>query len=241
MSPVCRFLVFTSVFGLNSVVALGAESKQPKPDSGDVWDDVDSADSSESARSGQKFGLGLLYTPASDFVLSSGVYGASYLSSKLQVGARYIGGSKKLDVSETQGTTTYYATATLTGYLFDIDARYFVGNSFNILGGLGFRSANIKYSIEDRATTSVSGNITISSIVLPISIGNSWTWSNGFSIGCDWLGVQVPLSGSTKSSLSGTLSADTAKKLNEDLVNTGDKLAKTTSLTLLLTHLAWAF
>jgi hypothetical protein len=76
---------------------------------------------------------------------------------------------------------------------------------------------------------------------LPVFIGNHWTFDSGFTIGCDWVGDMIALSGSAKSSMDGNLDNETIKTFNQEFLDLGDSLAHKSSLTLFLTSIGWAF
>jgi hypothetical protein len=194
---------------------------------------------SAKARSLHKISAGPLYTPLSDYMLSYGAKIGMNQGTDLQFHLNYLGGSKSISETAIDSSGTWESSAKLTGMYLSADARYFLGNSFNLSSGLGYRAATVDYTISGPAT--VSGKIDISSIVIPFFLGNIWSFDNGLYLGCDWVGVLIPISGSTKSSISGTLTSTQSKSLNDSLVSTGDSLSKRTSITLLLTHLGWAF
>lgn len=214
-------------------------TKSPKKDSEAAGSEPESApgdDTSASVRAAQSYEALAHYTPASDFVLQ---YGASFgkaLKPNLRLGLTYLGGSKS--VSSSIGTTTMEAS--LSGMAVYGYARYYFGNSFNAFSGLGYRSAIINYKIAG-GTFSLDGKLNIQSVTIPLFLGNAWTWKNGLTIGCDWIGAFVPIGGSAKSTLDGNLTSSESDELNQDIVDLGNKLAKTTTLTLLLTSIGLAF
>jgi len=209
--------------------------------------DPDSAEpsgsnSSNSIRKTQSANAELLYTPLSDYVLSYGVGGSYNLKPNLALGVQILAGSEILKFSAADQTATAYGSAKLQGTAGYIYGRYFFGNSFNMMTGLGVRSATVKYHIEESSLKlAVDGKIDIQSIALPVFIGNRWTFKSGFTIGCDWVGAFVPLSGSAKSSLSGNLPNELISDLNKSFLSVGEGLAHKSSLTAFLTSLGWAF
>jgi len=209
--------------------------------------DPDSADpsfsnTSKAIRKTQAANVELLYTPLSDYVLSYGVGGSYNLKPNLALGVHILAGSETLKFSGANQTATAYGSAKLQGTAGYVYGRYFFGNSFNMMTGLGVRSAKVKYHIEESSLKlAVDGKIDIQSIALPVFIGNRWTFKSGFTIGCDWIGVLVPLSGSAKSSLSGNLPNELISDLNKSFLSVGEGLAHKSSLTAFLTSLGWAF
>ena len=200
--------------------------------------------SSTNARKIKHLSLGLEVTPASDYMLTYGLSGEYHSSSKLLVGASLLTGTKSKTIDDTQGGFGASASAKLTGTAFLVTGRYFFGNSFNLTSGLGYRTASINYTISVASSLSninIDGKLEIQSIVVPLFIGNRWSWKSGFSLGCDWIGIMVPVTGSSKGSVSGTLSSSDASSINDEFVALGNSLAKQASATLLLTTLSWAF
>lgn len=202
----------------------------------------ESNSNSRSARGYGKVGADLLYTPASDFILSYGASGSYSMSSDLQVGGFFLLGNESKSFGQSDSTSSLTLDAKYSGFAAAATGRYFFGsNSFNVMSGLGYRTAKIDYTIVDSTSTlNMDGSLSIQSVILPLFIGNRWSWPGGFTLGCDWIGVMIALSGSAKSELSGKDSGLT-KLLNDKILEEGDRLAKTNSLTLLLTSIGWAF
>ena len=200
------------------------------------------SDSSERARDIRKNGVGILYTPLSDFVLKYGATGFHSLSPKLQLSFNFLTGTEDLakKIGETDSIAILKADA--SGMAIYGAARYFFGNSFNAAGGLGYRTAEIKYLFDDKLSAAyLEGSLSASSVVLQLSIGNHWQWSNGFFIGCDWLAAMVPLSSSAKSEANGNLGTAAVQELNDFATEAAEGLAKATSLHLLVTQVGYSF
>ena len=193
---------------------------------------------SHMARTKHPHSAALLYTHLSDFILSYGASGAYGVSPDLQVGGLFLMGSKSKDYSE---TSTIKSSAKYTGSAFSLYGRYFIGNSFNMFSGLGYRQAKVTYSIQDTSGIKLDGTLSIQSVVIPLFLGNAWTWGSGFTLGVDWIGMFLAVSGSAKSELSGNLDSTILKSFNDSFVTEGDRLAKSNSLTLFLTTVGWAF
>jgi hypothetical protein len=66
--------------------------------------------------------------------------------------------------------------------------RQFIFNSFNISGGLGYKTVNIsgKKTIEQLGELEING--TASAIFGSVALGNHWTLDSGLVIGVDWYG-----------------------------------------------------
>jgi hypothetical protein len=194
-------------------------------------------DDSRTNRADQGHGYSLLYTPLSDFLLQ---YGAQiYLARgpSLQIGFLVLTGSEVKETEDVRGKVIFGGS----GVSLSIHGRYFLGNSFNILGGLGYRSAALKLEVEDKVLGTVEGDLKVQSAIIPIFIGNQWTWKSGFTFGVDWIGAWIPVSRKTQASFKGDLPKQDLDELTDMSLDIGDGLSKTTSLTLFLTSIGWAF
>jgi hypothetical protein len=76
------------------------------------------------------------------------------------------------------------------GYSFEVHYRKFFGNSFYVAGGVEQRHVTIEggdsWGSEDY---SFDGDST----ALGVVVGNQWHWQS-FFLGCDWVGITVPVS-----------------------------------------------
>jgi hypothetical protein len=89
-------------------------------------------------------------------------------------------------------------SCSVSGQSLGLGIKNFIANSFYYTGSLNYRQ--IEYSeaenfgsIYDYAYD-FSGNATTGDF----SIGNQWHWQN-FTLGCDWIGLSVPLASSIDS------------------------------------------
>jgi hypothetical protein len=78
-------------------------------------------------------------------------------------------------------------------------------------------------------------------VIVPLFVGNQWTWPGGFTLGVDWIGAWIPLSGQTQVSMTGGLPEKDLEELTNWILKANDGLSKKTSLTLFLTSIGWAF
>lgn len=91
-----------------------------------------------------------------------------------------------------------FSKGTLPYFFFNLNAttiganyKHFFGNSFYTKLGVDYRSISI--SDIDLLYTKQSGTIgEAETIVGNAAIGNQWQWEN-FTMGCDWIGVNPPL------------------------------------------------
>ena len=138
--------------------------------------------------------------------------------------------------------SVHVTRADLTGTAVWGYARYFLGQSFNVLAGFGLREAKANLRIEDTATDQFfESNLKVSSMVLPLALGNHWVYDGGFTIGCDWLAVLVPITGTASTQSSSNIDDPGIDKVFDDFQTLGERLAKSTSLTLGLTTVGWQF
>ncbi len=83
------------------------------------------------------------------------------------------------DVTTSSGTSSYKWTVTSQ----ELNARYYVGNSFNILLGYG----SYGFKVEDYPIlSSYTYDITYNQTQINVGIGNEWTYDWGGFFGIDW-------------------------------------------------------
>jgi hypothetical protein len=123
-----------------------------------------------------------------------------------------------------------------------VHARWFVLNSLNVGAGLGHRKVSADYEVESSdETAKIKGSIDTTSVVAHFTIGNQWTWDNGFTIGADWFGVTPALSSKTDTDYSTTgVPDDKTKDLNKDTKKFNEQFGKTTFEVATL-HVGWLF
>ncbi len=192
---------------------------------------------SRTNRTKQRQNYSLLYTPVSDFILQFGAQAQLVRSPSLQLGFMVLTGSETWGQDYDFGVVKNNGNGTA----FSLTARYFLGNSFNVLTGLGYRAATVKIDIEHMVLGQVAGDFKVQSATIPLFIGNQWTWPGGVTLGVDWIGAWIPISGETQVSFKGDLPQKDMEELTDLFMDAGDGLAKKTSLTLFLTSIGWAF
>jgi hypothetical protein len=121
--------------------------------------------------------------------------------------------------------------------------RKFFGNSFNMSLGLGYRVVKTFMELSEETTGSrIEMKTESSSVVAQAAIGNQWYWFDGFYLGIDWIGLLAPLTSGYKAEVSteGTVST-IFDELKADSVDLAKDLGGTTSYSLLVLSLGWAF
>lgn len=204
---------------------------------GDAEGELEKVSDSRTIRAKQRQNYSLLYTPLSDFLLKFGAQLQWTPSPSLQLGLLALTGSETTTSSYEGGIVTRSGS----GSALSLHARYFLGNSFNILTGLGYRTADLKLDFQDKLLGRIEGDLKVQSVAIPFFIGNHWTWAGGFTFGFDWIGAWIPVSGKTQASIKGNLPQKDLQELTDISARLGDGLSKTTSLTLFLTSIGWAF
>jgi len=76
--------------------------------------------------------------------------------------------------------------------LYELRYKRFWGNSFYTNIGPGLQTFRVSSPLADALAKSESFEAEASDIVLGLSVGNRWQWQH-FLIGCDWIGVHLPL------------------------------------------------
>lgn len=164
----------------------------------------------------------------------------------LQVGLLYNSG--KLDLKsalEDSGSDVELTKAEISASITSLLARYFLGNSFYANVGLGQRHVEAAFGMKSKLVdVGVEGEITATTPILLLGIGNQWQWDSGFTLGVEWLGYAAALGASSSGDLKVTGSApetDDLAKMRKDAKDAADAIAKTGSPRLLVLGLGWAF
>ena len=160
-------------------------------------------------------------------------YGADLaynLGPSLQLGVRALNGSRDLkkDVDTNKYVLTNLEKADLQMLHVLAQARFFFGNSFNVALGTGMRWVKYAIKVSSKQTSdTVSHSANVNSFVFGASLGNQWVFSNGLTLGCDWISYYQPVASSVKTTTTATGSTSgELKKLSDDLSDTGNKIGK---------------
>lgn len=78
---------------------------------------------------------------------------------------------------------------------YTLQARRYVGNSFNFTFGpvVSAFSAELGSDVLDSFGNEISSNFSAQNIGISGGIGNRWQWNNGFTLGIDWLRINIPV------------------------------------------------
>lgn len=68
---------------------------------------------------------------------------------------------------------------------FSAYTRAFLGNSFYVKAGLGYKSSNVELNFTDK-------DVSLSSLEVPLAIGNTWQWDY-VNFGIEWVGYNIPV------------------------------------------------
>jgi hypothetical protein len=169
----------------------------------------------------------------------------------LQLGLSYGFGSYDLSSTIDDTSTTRVDEALLSATLLSVNAQYFVGNSFYVVGGLGQRTVNADFDIQSTLIDyGLKGTLESNTTVLVLGLGNQWQWDSGFTLGVEWIGYAVAMGASSSGNLdeTGTAAAsapasqkDDLDKLESDANDTAETIGELSSPRLLMLSLGWAF
>ncbi len=194
-----------------------------------------------SARSANNFVVNGSMGNIAGGISGAGVEGMYRKNSKLEFGFEFHTGSLSLiDKIDTTSSVKLEA-ADLNAKYFGGIARYFVGETFAVNGGLGYRQIDSLIRVSSSSSsiqTTSNGN----AFYARVGIGNYWTWNSGFSLGCEWIGAQVPLSSSYSSeSQSSGVSSSSMENVRETGEDLGKTLAKSTIFQALNLKIGYTF
>ena len=199
--------------------------------------------SSSDIRAIRNWGLSVHYTPLSDLALKFGAQASFNANKNVQTGLSFLAGGG--DYKEKIGKTDRLNIDKfmIIGWQADFYFRYFIWNSFALKSGIGYRNLSVDFSSSSSSQKFVLDlKLQISSVVVPIFIGNHWTLDNGLTFGCDWIGAFVPLYGESKASTTLTgASSSIAEASNNQMQDLGKKLSKQVSYTLLVFGVGYQF
>jgi hypothetical protein len=242
-----RTLIFCAMFlGLRSPqIALGAETKgsptetrSKKPAS-----DAETLVGSGAVRAQKPIGLSFNVTPVSDYMLMYGGNASFSFGPDFESSLMVLAGSQ--DFKKIFPEDAQFAVTKANGSAFQIMAngRYFFGNSFSVLAGLGYRNGTVSFDVSAKQSqVSVASKATAQSVILFSAIGNHWAFDNGFTLGCDWIAASLPLSQSGSHTLTTTgLTASEQTTLKNIMSDLATDLGGITSLTLALVNVGYRF
>jgi hypothetical protein len=256
-------LAFPVLFSLGSTPALAEEQppirsessaekpkkkkKKKKPSTETVSSEQQSTnekaeiETSSAIRAKKHFGVEPVFTPLSDFFLQFGARVFYQAGSHFQFGTLYLGGSKNLKDSLSPEPPIKITTLTFTSMAIWAYARFFIGNSFSVTSGVGYRNATGSLELVDDRGNEVFSTFSGTSIILPVAIGNHWSLSNGLVIGCDWIAGMIPMTSASSSTTSTNLGSESLRKLSNSFDALGEDISKINSLTLALLSIGYAF
>jgi len=202
-----------------------------------------SDDSSTSARSTKVAGIAGRYGFVVGGVSGYGVDAFYNHDSDWQFGLAYATG--KLDVKPLVDDSTYAQVdyADIYGQILAAQARYFLGNSFNLYGQIGQRVYKWDLKVSSKVSSDfIKSTGKATSMYAGLGVGNTWAWDCGLFVGIDWLGYFIPFGSSSESSntFSGTPTSD-MEKINTETQDLGKKLGNTGHFQLLVLNLGFSF
>ncbi len=104
----------------------------------------------------------------------------------LDLSMRILGGSAKMAAS---GEASLLETAEVTMVQVGANARYFLGKSLYLLGGLGYNTFSGSYGVTINTTKQeYLLPMKASALSLNVAFGNLWKWDSGFALGFEWVG-----------------------------------------------------
>jgi hypothetical protein len=212
---------------------------------------VTMSDDSASNRQGKMAGVDVGFGLTIGALPGLNLHGYYNLSPDFSLGLMYSSGSLDLASALTETSGISIVEASVSGSIVGLAARYYTGNSFYLLGGIGQRSIEMNIGLKSTALDyGIEGSVEADSTVLVLAIGNQWQWSGGFSLGVEWFGYASAFgakatstfqeTGALASTVSGSTKED-MEKLRNDAQDAGEMLGETGSMRLFVISLGWAF
>jgi hypothetical protein len=150
----------------------------------------------------------------------------------------YLTPNSLLELSYVAGSSDYLFIA-IESALAELRWKKFWGNSFYTNLGLGYRDIGLKADLDlfNDPGSKINRTLGAQSLGVNLALGNRWQWEN-FTIGCDWLGLFVPISSTGDSEIKDQNVEPGDKEKMEDLV---EDLGKATSSQFLRFYLGVSF
>ena len=174
---------------------------------------------------------------------SGGIHPATIIAPPTRVGV-LLGSDWMLGIdagsssySDSSGGSKATATYTNQGLI----ARYFIGNSFNLLAGYHMRNYDASVTSTD-SSGSATLDLKAHANVATFTIANHWLWDWGIWIGFDWLLLGNALSSKSEATVTSSGSVGDINKAKKDAEELGNLVnAISTSGGLLVMSVGFAF
>lgn len=237
-------LLFCTVQGTSQTVQMrDAQTQQMQDHQKLTPDEVTMYDDVINRRVGGMITLGWPVAP----IFSLGLGGNYIISKTLWVEVIGSAGSESYSEQELLGRDDpdVIMDTKMTSVVFQGGGRFFLGETFNIRGGLAYRK--IGFTIDAKSDLSVStASVDVNAVSLAgyFSLGNTWIHDDGrWIIGCDWFGVMVPVTSNNGSSTTTTTGVpdETLNSLASEAEDSAKKLGDITTFSMLNLHIGMFF
>ena len=162
---------------------------------------------------------------------------AAYLGESLIIGVE--AGSQ--DYSWEDGDDTVDMNYSQQG----VFARWFPGNSFNVLGAYHQRDFSADATVSETAygmTATATGSLDANATVATVGIGNQWQFDFGLVIGADWVVASTLLSSSVTASVSESTGYADTSEAEQSLADLGETVNEASGAPgVLIVYVAFAF
>jgi hypothetical protein len=169
--------------------------------------------------------------------LGTGVEGYFNINPRFQVG---------LDYYRVRGSKAKFGwywdpfRPTVDEHLFELYAKYFVGNSFALTGGLTYSRSDESFTTSDNKTEIANFNSEV--YALKVGLGNYWAFDFGLTLGCEWVGaISESLFSSSSYSYATASTAETTATYRELVENRKRKYKNEAHLQLLNVTVGYTF
>ncbi len=188
---------------------------------------------SAAERKKSTIGITGIYAGIADAALSAGAAAYVLLSEDVTVGVGLLQGSEDLTASIPASGMIVADKVTVASQFTYGYGRFFLGNSFNVMAGLGMMSGEIVMNVRDDVSNfRLDTTLSLSGMVVPLAIGNHWRFGP-VVFGIDYFQGFYFLSGESKASVSASdTTTDSLQEFSDDLAKLGDTLVDGTLLAL---------
>ncbi len=179
----------------------------------------------------------------SDHLLRYGVSLGYTVAKRFELSALMLGGQEALTASLSlpSGMTTAKATGlTLQG---SMNGRLFLGESFSILLGAGYRQLKVDYTLSETGTErAATANHMLEDAVGIVGVGHHWANKGGLNFGVEWGLLSVPFKTQATAALkTNGLTDDEAAQVDTATSADVDKINKAKSFSLGVVTIGFRF
>lgn len=156
-------------------------------------------DEDRKARAASSFAVNATLSPVNvPFPMAKGINAYYIINEDWMIGLDYLNSGKAIKFFS-------FEIGEIKERSFTLQAKRFVGNSFNFTMGLGKRTTDIRLAknLFDLATHNYSETVSeFEAKYVRLGLGNQWQFKKKYTLAVDWISLDIPFSGEVNTSAS---------------------------------------